>query len=127
MYDLLIFIFVHFYHDLCLLISLFYFVSVFVCLLFVYRCWRNTLLMGLFNSRPDNALTTICRCIYTNCSEVRMRKFKLAFSLQWDTLHMIIDHDLLLQRLRVTFGINGTSLEWISSFLSDRTFHAASV
>ena len=36
-----------------------------------------------------------------------------------------VDHDLLLQRLRVTFGINGTSLEWISSFLSDWTYQLA--
>ena len=36
-----------------------------------------------------------------------------------------VDHDLLLQRLRVTFRINDTSLEWISSFLSDRTYQLA--
>ena len=45
----------------------------------------------------------------------------LDMSSAFDCVH----HDLLLQRLRVTFGINGTSLEWISSFLSDRTYQLA--
>ena len=32
-----------------------------------------------------------------------------------------VDHDVLLQRLRTKFGINGTALSWMVSFLSDRT------
>jgi len=33
----------------------------------------------------------------------------------------IFDHDLLLQRLRLGFGLTDTLLEWIRTFLSDRT------
>jgi len=36
-----------------------------------------------------------------------------------------VDHELLLHRLRITFGITGTALSWISSFLCDRTYQLA--
>jgi len=32
------------------------------------------------------------------------------------------DHDLLLQRLQIDFGLSNAPLEWIRSFLSDRTY-----
>ena len=32
-----------------------------------------------------------------------------------------IDHQVLLNRLRLSFGIRGYALEWIASYLSDRT------
>jgi len=32
-----------------------------------------------------------------------------------------VDHDLLLHRLQLTVGIRGVALEWICSFLTDRT------
>ena len=32
-----------------------------------------------------------------------------------------VDHDLLLQRLRLGFGLTDAVLEWIRTFLSDRT------
>ena len=31
-----------------------------------------------------------------------------------------IDHTILLGRLRISFGIDGTVLKWIGSYLSDR-------
>jgi len=31
------------------------------------------------------------------------------------------DHDILLRRLRLTFGIEGAALAWLSLFLSART------
>ena len=33
-----------------------------------------------------------------------------------------IDHNLLLQRLQIDFGLSNAPLEWIHSFLSDRTY-----
>jgi hypothetical protein len=32
-----------------------------------------------------------------------------------------VDHDILLQRLRTAFGVNGLALEWVRSFLVQRT------
>ena len=32
-----------------------------------------------------------------------------------------IDHGKLLQRLRTSYGIGGTALDWIASYLSNRT------
>ena len=32
-----------------------------------------------------------------------------------------VDHDILLERLHVTFGLSGVFLEWLGSFLSGRT------
>ena len=32
-----------------------------------------------------------------------------------------VDHDILIDRLQTAFGIHGTVLSWISSFLKDRT------
>jgi len=34
-----------------------------------------------------------------------------------------VDHDILLQRLQVTFGIDDVVRRWIRSYLSDRTQH----
>lgn len=36
-----------------------------------------------------------------------------------------VDHVILLQRLEVVFGITGTVLDWIRSFLTDRTQQVA--
>ena len=36
-----------------------------------------------------------------------------------------VDHDLLLQRLQLVFGLSNAPLEWIRSFLSDRTYQLA--
>ena len=33
----------------------------------------------------------------------------------------LVDHDILLKRLLLTFGISGSSLSWFTSFLSQRT------
>src|SRR3989441_6086033 len=32
-----------------------------------------------------------------------------------------VDHEILLRRLKITFGIDDSALSWITSFLSDRT------
>ena len=41
----------------------------------------------------------------------------LDLSAAFDTM----DHQVLLNRLRLSFGIHGYALEWIESYLSDRT------
>src|ERR1043165_1236641 len=32
-----------------------------------------------------------------------------------------VDHSILLQRLSISFGLTGKPLEWLNSFLTDRT------
>jgi len=32
-----------------------------------------------------------------------------------------VDHAILLRRLELSYGIGGTALQWLTSFLSDRT------
>lgn len=34
----------------------------------------------------------------------------------------IVDHCILVKRLRHCVGISGTALKWLSSYLSDRSF-----
>ena len=34
-----------------------------------------------------------------------------------------VDHEILLQRLRTSFGINGVALQWFQSYLTSRTQH----
>ena len=51
------------------------------------------------------------RCVCRNCIEIRP--------------HLVSYHDLLLQRLQIYFGLSNASLEWIRSFLSDRTYQLA--
>ena len=36
-----------------------------------------------------------------------------------------VDHDILIRRLQLSFGIDGTALAWIVSFLCDRTQQAS--
>jgi len=36
-----------------------------------------------------------------------------------------VDHEILLQRLSVSFGLSGNMLEWLTSFLQDRSFMVA--
>ena len=33
----------------------------------------------------------------------------------------VVDHELFLQRLHLSFGIDGTTFKWIKSYLTDRT------
>ena len=34
-----------------------------------------------------------------------------------------VDHDILLQRLQTSFGIDGTALKWFQSYLTSRTHY----
>jgi len=34
-----------------------------------------------------------------------------------------VDHEILLKRLRVTFGVQSSALAWFRSYLADRTQH----
>src|ERR1043165_9138409 len=36
-----------------------------------------------------------------------------------------VDHEILLQRLSVSFGLSGNMLGWLTSFLQDRSFMVA--
>ena len=49
----------------------------------------------------------------------------LLVSLDLSAAFDTIDHQVLLNRLRLSFGIRGYALEWIASYLSDRTQSAS--
>jgi len=49
----------------------------------------------------------------------------LAAGLDLSAAFDCVDHAILLQRLEVVFGIMGTVLDWIRSFLTDRTQQVA--
>jgi len=50
------------------------------------------------------------------------RQVTLFALLDMSTAFDCVDHDLLLQRLQLSFTATGTLLAWTRSFLSDRTY-----
>ena len=55
--------------------------------------------------------------IKKNFDRLQTVVFILCLSAAFDT----VDHTFLLDRLRVSFGLGGSVLSWITSFIYDRT------
>ena len=49
-------------------------------------------------------------------------KLSLLLSLDFSSAFDTVDHSLLLQHLNLSFGISGSSLSWLTSYLSNRSF-----
>ena len=66
----------------------------------------------------EKALIKVQNDILTNMDRQQVTQLVLLdLSAAFDT----IDHQVLLNRLRLSFGIRGYALEWIASYLSDGT------
>ena len=86
-------------------------------------CW-TTLYIPYYNLPIENrtstetALIKVQNDILMNMDRQQVTLLVLLdLSAAFDT----IDHQVLLDRLRLSFGIRGCALQWISSYLSDRT------
>jgi len=66
----------------------------------------------------ETALVKVLADIYAGVDEQQVTLLGL---LDLSAAFDCVDRDLLLQRLRTKFGITGTVLSWITSFLQDRT------
>ena len=67
----------------------------------------------------ETLLVSVCdKIINAMCTQQITGLCMLDLSAAFDT----IDHGILLERLSSWFGINGSALAWLSSFLGDRTF-----
>ena len=64
-----------------------------------------------------NIFNTVAR----NCDKGKISLFCLDFSFAVD----IVDHSLLIQQLETSLGILGFCLEWIFSYLSNRSFEVS--
>ena len=66
----------------------------------------------------ETAVMKVLSDIYDNIDSGNVTLLGLLdLSAAFDT----VDHDILLQRLQTTFGIDGWVLKWLRSFLTDRT------
>src|SRR6218665_1232858 len=59
-----------------------------------------------------------CFRIYTAIDRSQLSLFAL---LDVSAAFDVVDHELLLQRLQLSSGIDGTPFNWIKSYLTDRT------
>ena len=64
--------------------------------------------------------TALLRVVNDILYEVDNRKIVMLNLLDLSAAFDTIDHDILLRRLELTFGITGSVLEWFKSYLTDR-------
>ena len=70
------------------------------------------------NRSTETVLLSVCNCITNAMSTQRITGLcMLDLSAAFDT----IDHDILLERLSLWFGIRGSVLSWFASYLTNRT------
>src|ERR1700730_2603392 len=70
------------------------------------------------NRSTETVLLSVCNCITNAMSTQSITGLcMLDLSAAFDT----IDHDILLERLSLWFGIRGSVLSWFASYLTNRT------
>jgi Reverse transcriptase (RNA-dependent DNA polymerase) len=70
------------------------------------------------NHSTDTALLCILDHVFHSADS---QKSTILVSLDLSAAFDTIDHSILLNRLQTSFGISGTALQWITSYLSDRS------
>ena len=71
--------------------------------------------------RHHSTETALLRVISDLLSAADNRRVTLLGLLDLSAAFDCVDHDILLWRLNTAFGIDGTALQWIKSFLTERT------
>src|SRR5678816_634944 len=85
-------------------------------------CIRNNLLpcrqSGFCKGHSSETLLRLLHDVYSARERSQLTRLALYdVSAAFDT----VDHDLLLHRLSISFGISSLPLQWFSSYLSDRS------
>ena len=69
------------------------------------------------NHSTETALVDVTNCLLESTDQGRVSILSLlGISAAFDT----IDHSILLERLHTTFGISGSVLQWLRSYILDR-------
>jgi len=67
--------------------------------------------------------TAVLRVLSDILSAVDSEDYAALVLLDLSALFDTVDHDILLQRLQISFGIDATALKWFQSYLTGRTQH----
>ena len=84
----------------------------------INRLWPPTQSAYRNGYSTESALLRVTSDIFEACDASKVTLLAL---LDLSAAFDCVDHTILLERLRLTYGICGTVLEWIKSFLTDRT------
>jgi hypothetical protein len=86
------------------------------------RCRCRWFLLCLFMTSNDHSTeTAILRVLSDILAAVDRGDFAVLVLLDLSTAFNTVDHDILLERLRRTFGFNGNVLRWVASYLTGRS------
>jgi len=80
------------------------------CLVTSQRTGRNT--------KTETAMQRVWSDVLTSAD---VREVTVLALLDLSAAFDCVDHDILLHGLEVAFGVTNTALEWVCSFLTDRT------
>jgi hypothetical protein len=83
---------------------------------------ENSLLEPLQSAyRPKHSTETALAKVFDDLSHVLDQKKVVLLLLDLSAAFDTIDHVVLLQRCESVFGITGSALKWLESYMKDRT------